>query len=112
MLKYNYTYYTKYIGGIFMKFILSKTVGEDREIIDFMPRMVSWGSWENPEQLIECEYILDKDGNKTFDKDGYVLARVLEDIRLKYTDSNDNLHRIALLPAITIKVNPILIVEE
>jgi hypothetical protein len=47
-----------------MKFRLSKTVGEEREIIDFMPTMIGWGSWDNPEQLIECEYILDKDGNK------------------------------------------------
>lgn len=95
-----------------MKFRLSKTVGEDRTIIDFMPTVVGWGSWDDPEQLIECEYVLDKNGNKTVDENGNILAKTFERIDLKYTDGNGNHHVVGISSKLPIEVNPILIEVE
>jgi hypothetical protein len=95
-----------------MKFRLSKTVGEEREIIDFMPTMIGWGSWDNPEQLIECEYILDKDGNKKVNENGYVLVEISKFVQPTYTDGNGNPHTITLIVGAKREVNPILIEGE
>lgn len=95
-----------------MKFVLSKTIGEEREIIDFLPTMVGWGRWENPEQKIECEYQLDREGNQTINEKGEVEIMVKETVKVAYKDGNNNLHHLLLREGTIWNVNPVLFIDN
>ena len=94
-----------------MKFVLSKTIGEEREIIDFLPTMVGWGRWENPEQKIECEYELEK-GDKIINDKGEVKVIITKSVEVSYKDGNNNLHHLQIENGTTWNVNPILFVDD
>lgn len=95
-----------------ISFRTSRIIGEEKEIVDFMPQLVGWGKWKNPDTLIECEYELDKDGKKIINDEGEVSVRIKKNVNLSYEDGNGNPHTVKLTEGTYYNVNPLLIVEE
>lgn len=92
-------------------FKVSKTIGEEKEIIDFMPQVIGWGKWKNPDNPIECKYETDENGNKIINNVGEVSVKITKTVNLNYEDGNGNPHSIQLKEGTYHSIPPLLIEE-